>query len=177
MPTQPVFKPLIAALALTLVGCATNPPGNDGQQPRAKREHWQPKPEVYESYTVNQPDPVQVQVGRYSFIPAKPAPEQLNPLLTVIDVEIPGTIVTVADTAKYLLQFSGYHLTPTARPSLFEQTLLKSPIPDVHRHFQQVVLRDALVALGGNGFRLLVDPVNRLVAYERNPNYPGWEAP
>ena len=114
-----------------------------------------------------------MQTGRYSYIPAKPRVEQLNPLLAVIDVRIPDTILTVKDSAQYLLQFSGYQLSEVVSHEAHATALLRHNIPEVHRHFEQVILLDALLALGGNGYRLLVDPVNRLVAYERDPKYPG----
>jgi conjugative transfer region protein (TIGR03748 family) len=95
-------------------------------------------------------------------------------LLTVIDVHIPDGVNMVKDSTQYLLQFSGYQLSQTVKPESHVIALLSRNIPEVHRHFEQVVLRDALLALCGNGYRLLVDPVDRMVAYERDPKYPGW---
>jgi conjugative transfer region protein (TIGR03748 family) len=168
----------VPLLGLLLGGCAVQPPlATKDPQYLAKRKPsaaWAPRPEVYENQPLARLDPVQVQTGRYSFIPAKPRAEQLNPLLAVIDVQIPDTIVTVKDSAQYLLQYSGYQLSQTAGHEPHAAALLRHNIPEVHRHFEQVVLRDALLALGGNGYRLLVDPVNRMVAYERDPKYPGW---
>jgi conjugative transfer region protein (TIGR03748 family) len=168
----------VSLLGLLLSSCAVQPPlaTKDPQYltQRNKSAAWAPRPEVYENQPPSRPDPVQVQTGRYSFIPAKPRVEQLNPLLAVIDVQIPDTILTVKDSAQYLLQFSGYQLSQTVGHEAHVTALLHHNIPEVHRHFEQVVLRDALLALGGNGYRLLVDPVNRMVAYERDPKYPGW---
>ena len=166
-------------LSLMLTACAQQPITVTDKHNQAKRgatDYWEPRPEVYENQPVSMQDPVLVQTGRYSYLPAKPRPEQLNPLLAVIDVHIPDGINTVKDSTQYLLQFSGYQLSQTIKPESHVIALLSRNIPEVHRHFEQVVLRDALLALCGNGYRLLVDPVNRLVAYERNPKYPGWTA-
>ena len=165
-------------IATLLSGCSVQPPvATKNPQYSAKRNApgpWDPRPEVYENHPISRLDPVQVQTGRYSYIPAKPRVEQLNPLLAVIDVQIPDTILTVKDSAQYLLQFSGYQLSQTVSHEPHVTALLRHNIPEVHRHFEQVLLRDALLALGGNGYRLLVDPVKRLVAFERDPKYPGW---
>jgi len=173
-----LFSLTSAVLGLLLSSCAIQPsaPTKDKQNltNRNKPEVWDTRPEVYENQPQSRRDPVLVQTGRYSYIPAKPRAEQLNPLLTVIDVQIPDNILTVKDSAQYLLQYSGYQLSQTVSPEPHVSALLQRNIPEVHRHFEQVVLRDALLALGGNGYRLLVDPVNRMVAYERDPNYPGW---
>ncbi len=170
---------LIPALfGFVLISCAVQPPAptKDAQYStkRHKPEAWDPRPEVYENLPPSRLDPVLVQTGRYSYIPVKPRAEQLNPLLAVIDVQIPDNILTVKDSAQYLLQYSGYQLSQTVGYEPHLSALLRRNIPEVHRHFEQVVLRDALLALGGNGYRLLVDPVNRMVAYERDPKYPGW---
>ena len=169
---------IVTLLGLLLTGCAGQPPvATKNPQYLTERnasKAWDPRPEVYENHPISRLDPVLVQTGRYSYIPAKPRVEQLNPLLAVIDVQIPDTILTVKDSAHYLLQFSGYHLSQTVNQEAHVTALLRQRIPEVHRHFEQVLLRDALLALGGNGYRLLVDPVNRLVAYERDPKYPGW---
>ena len=165
-------------IAMSLTSCALQSPADSKDPKTASQGHqhrnWSPRPEVYENQAIAQLDPVKVQTGRYSYLPAKPRIEQLNPLLAVIDVQIPDTILTLKDSAQYLLQFSGYQLSQTARHDAHVTALLQHPILEVHRHFDQVILRDALLALGGSGYRLLVDPVNRLVAYERDPHYPGW---
>ena len=169
---------LLLAIALALTSCVVQPPADNIEptttRQRQKDKNWSPKPEVYENQPPSKLDPVLVQTGRYSYLPAKPKVEQLNPLLAVIDVHIPDTIVTVKDSAQYLLQFSGYQLTQAISHERHVAALLQHPIPEVHRHFEQVILRDAILALGGSGYRLLVDPINRLVAYERDPKYPGW---
>ena len=165
-------------IATLLSSCAVHPPvaTKDPQYPTQRKdsEAWDPRPEVYVNQPISRLDPVLVQTGRYSYIPAKPRVEQLNPLLAVIDVRIPDTILTVKDSAQYLLQLSGYQLSQTLSHEAHVTALLRHHSPEVHRHFEQVILRDALLALGGNGYRLLVNPVNRMVAFERDPKYPGW---
>lgn len=114
---------------------------------------------------------VSLQTGRYTYVPVKPRLDQLNPLLTIIDVHIPKDIITVHDSAQYLLQFSGYQLSHTMPVNAQVSSLEQQWIPEAHRHFSNVILRDALITLAGRGYRLLVDPIKRVVAYERDPDY------
>jgi conjugative transfer region protein (TIGR03748 family) len=177
---NPVVVPTLV-VSLLLTACAQDPATISDKSAAVRRsaaDTWQARPEVYENKPISDlREPVDIQTGRYTYLSAKPLPEQINPLLTLIDVLIPEGINTVSASATYLLQFSGYQLSQTVQPEPQVLALLRRTIPEVHRHFEQVVLRDALLALCGNGFRLVVDPVNRSLAFERDPNYAGWTAP
>jgi len=176
LPTRPHPALPLMLVCLTLSACA-HQPGSSTAGPAAT-ESSEPSQASVEIYTypslANRPELIRLQIGRYAYISAKPSPEQITPLLAIIDVQVPDTIHTVSDTANYLLQFSGYQLgSSTTEPEVL--ALLRRNIPAVHRRFQQVVLRDALLALGGNGFRLIVDPVHRWVAYQRDPKFSHWQ--
>ncbi len=171
----PLWTYALSAASL-ISGCAHKPKTPDvaPSETSAREAGGHPKPEIYTNPPLTQlSSQVHLQTGRYAFVPAKPKPEQLNPLLTLIDVQIPESISTVKDSAQYLLQFSGYQLTQLTVPDADVSGLLRRTIPEVHRHFEAVILRDALLALAGNGYRLMVDPVHRAVAYARDPAYPG----
>lgn len=124
-----------------------------------------------ENRMVKTVEPVQLQTGRYSYIPAKPLAEQVNPLLVVIDVRVPPDFTTVEDVAGYLLTRSGYRLAAASAQGLKVRQMLHQSIPEVQRHLGPMTLQDALLTLGGPAFRLLVDPVHRLVAYDLSPQY------
>lgn len=129
----------------------------------------------FESRLMDTPqEPIAVQTGRYSYVAAVPTPEQVNPLLVVIDVHLPVGVDTISNAAEYLLVRSGYHLAEYPSHSAKARGLFEKHIPDVQRHLGPMTLRDALLTLGGPAFRLLVDPVNRLVAYDVSPKF---EAP
>ena len=162
-----------ALLIALLSACAQLPKtvANHKSNPNTVNNTQQPRLEVYDNHRVTPQPPVHLQIGRYTYLAAKPKPEQLNPLLTLIDVQLPDYINTVGESVNYLLQASGYQFNPAIRPDADAVALLNHTLPDVHRHFEHVQLRDALLALCGSGFRLLVDPVHRLVAFERDPNW------
>lgn len=107
-----------------------------------------------------------VQVGRYSLLAATPTEAQANLLATTITVSFPSRIVTVGEAVQYLLQRSGYRLATA--PVLAPETtdLLALPLPAVHRHLGPVTLMQGLETLVGPAFRLVQDPVHRLVSFE-----------
>ncbi len=171
---------ILPLISLLMTGCAHQAPE---QQTALDLTHPPsapvpaPRSEIYEPPPATVPDPIRLRTGRYTYLAAKPRPEQINPLLTLINVHIPEELSTVSEAVNYLLQFSGYQLKPTLPFETRPNRLLDRRIPEVHRHFEQVILRDALLALCGHGYRLRVDPVNRLVGYEHDPKFSEGTAP
>ena len=108
----------------------------------------------------------EVQVGRYSTLPAMPIIAQADLLATTITLSFPARIVTVGEAVQYLLQRSGYRLAtaPVTTPETAD--LLTLPLPAVHRHLGPITLVQALETLVGPAFRLIHDPVHRLVSFE-----------
>lgn len=107
-----------------------------------------------------------VQVGRYSLLSATPTEAQANLLATTITVSFPERIMTVGEAVLYLLQRSGYRLVTAPATGPDTADLLTLPLPAVHRHLGPVTLTQALETLVGPAFRLIHDPVHRLVSFE-----------
>jgi type IV pili sensor histidine kinase/response regulator len=109
----------------------------------------------------------EVQVGRYATVRAVPTVEQADLLAAQVMLRLPASIATVGQAVEYLLQSSGYRLAPqdTAEPS--RTTLLTLPLPEPHRVLGPMPLQIALETLVGPAFRLVEDPVHRLVSFER----------
>lgn len=107
-----------------------------------------------------------IQVGRYSLLAATATDAQANLLATTITVSFPARIVTVGEAVQYLLQRSGYRLANESRISPETAELLILPLPAVHRHLGPITLTQALETLVGPAFRLIHDPVHRLVSFE-----------
>ena len=106
-------------------------------------------------------------MGRYATVRALPTQEQIQLLSIFVDVAFPASVITVGQAVEYLLQPSGYRLAPqdTAEPS--RATLLNLPLPEPHRVLGPMPLKTALETLAGPAFRLVEDPVHRLVSFER----------
>lgn len=108
----------------------------------------------------------EVQVGRYSTLPAMPTIAQADLLATTITLTFPVRIVTVGEAVQYLLQRSGYSLATAPVIKTETADLLALPLPSVHRHLGPITLAQALEMLVGPAFRLIHDPVHRLVSFE-----------
>ena len=108
-----------------------------------------------------------VQVGRYASLIAAPSQAQTNLLSKMATVKFPSRVKTVGGAMQHLLRGSGYRLagTSAADPARFD--LLNLPLPTAHRSLGPMPLHEALKTLGGPAFRLVEDPLHRLVSFER----------
>ena len=104
-------------------------------------------------------------VARYTTTPAEPTQEQKQILETEVTVTFLEQHKTVGDAIRYVLEPNGYRLADVqSRPEMI--TLLKLPLPLAHRSLGPMALRDLLETLAGPAWRLIEDPVARLVAFE-----------
>ena len=86
-------------------------------------------------------------------------------------IMFPVDVVTVGDALATALYSSGYRLAATEEADASRDILMPLPLPDAHRRLGPMPLRLALQTLAGPAWRLLEDPVYRLVAFERCPNF------
>jgi len=108
----------------------------------------------------------EVQVGRYSVLRGLPTAAQADLLSTTITIRFPERIQTIGEAVRYLLQRSGYRLTDQHAVNSVTAGLLGLPLPAVHRNLGPITLQQALETLAGPVFRLVQDPVHRLIAFE-----------
>lgn len=107
-----------------------------------------------------------VQVGRYQSMAAGPEAVQVDLLSAVITHQFDEDIRTVGEAVEDLLEGSGYRLLSAKLAETFRVHLFALPLPDVQRQLGPITRRDALELLSGEAFRLVVDPVYRLVSFE-----------
>ena len=110
---------------------------------------------------------LELQVGRYATMAGLPTAEQTELLSAIVNVAFPASVVTVGQAVRYLLQPSGYRLSPQGTTEPVRETLLNLPLPEPHRMLGPMPLKTALETLAGPAFRLVEDPVHRLVSFER----------
>ena len=109
----------------------------------------------------------EVQVGRYATVATIPTEVQVRLLSAIVRVEFPGSVTRVGQAVEHLLQPSGYRLSPQHAAERTRQSLLNLPLPEPHRTLGPMPLKTALETLVGPAFRLVEDPVQRLVSFER----------
>jgi len=108
-----------------------------------------------------------IQVGRYSLFAATPTEAQADPLQATITVQFPDAVRTVGDAMQHVLRHSGYRLAGSEATGSASAYLMALPLPAVHQSLGPMPLKRALDTLAGPAFRLVEDPVHRLVTFER----------
>ncbi len=107
-----------------------------------------------------------IQIGRYQSMAAGPEAVQLDLLSAVITHQFDKDIRTVGEAVEDLLKGSGYRLLSAQLAESYRVHLFALPLPDVQRQLGPITRRDALEIVSGEAFRLVVDPVYRLVSFE-----------
>ena len=108
-----------------------------------------------------------IQVGRYSLFATTPTEAQADPLQATITVQFPESVRTVGEAVRHLLQQSGYRLAGPDAAGPESAYLFALALPAVQRSLGPMPLKRALETLAGPAFRLVEDPVHRLIAFER----------
>lgn len=107
-----------------------------------------------------------VRVGRYQSMAAGPEAVQADLLSAVITHRFDEDIRTVGEAVEDLLEGSGYRLLSAKLAESYRVHLFALPLPEVQRQLGPITRRDALELVSGEAFRLVVDPVYRLVSFE-----------
>lgn len=110
-------------------------------------------------------------VDRYTVLAATPTAAQQDLLGGIARITFPVDVVTVGEALATALDSSGYRLAATEEVDASRDILMPLPLPDAHRSLGPMPLRLALQTLAGPAWRLLEDPVHRLVAFERCPAF------
>jgi type IV pili sensor histidine kinase/response regulator len=108
----------------------------------------------------------EARVARYSEISLSPSEAQRDPLLSPVQTRVPDDLILIGDAVDWLLKPSGYRLASASSENLERAMLLALPLPDVHRSLEGLPVRTALQTLAGPAFRLVEDPVHRLISFE-----------
>ncbi len=111
------------------------------------------------------------QVGRYISVEPVATPVQKDLLSVVVTVDFTDQIQTVGDAMTHILLRSGYRMASLDASDPALPVLLNSPLPLVHRQLGPIRIDNALSALAGPAWDLVIDPVNRLVSFDLLERY------
>ncbi|MEQ8231195.1 MAG: hypothetical protein RKL32_05735, partial [Gammaproteobacteria bacterium] len=117
--------------------------------------------------TISRTDAGETTVGRYSTLRILPTQAQEDLLSVPVAGTLPPSVTRVGEAVERLLAPSGYRLAPAGVGREAQADLVALPLPAAHRTLAPLPLRAALVVLAGPGYRLVEDPVRRLIAFER----------
>lgn len=108
-----------------------------------------------------------LRVARYSVVSPQPHNGQLDLLAHSRAITLPKSITRVGEALTWLLTDAGYRLIEAERLTLDVKALLALPLPQSHRRFDPLPLRQVLRIVIGPSFALIEDPAHRLVSIER----------
>jgi type IV pili sensor histidine kinase/response regulator len=109
----------------------------------------------------------EVTVARYSTVQPAPSLAQRDPLAATVFSVLPASVIRIGEAVETLLGPSGYRLASLLAAEAERAELLDLPLPEAHRTLGPLPLRTALAILAGPAFRLVEDPVHRLISFER----------
>lgn len=92
--------------------------------------------------------------------------DQIDILSVNIGIRFPRTIKTTGEAIQFLLKRSGYSMATGENIDPKMKILMSHRLPQIHRKFEHVQLRDALKALAGESWVLVEDPINRLISFD-----------
>lgn len=108
----------------------------------------------------------EARIARYSELLLLPSETQRDPLMSPVLAPVPGELTRVGDAVEWLLGPSGYRLSAATAAASERSMLLALPLPIAHRSVEALPVRTALQTLAGPAFRLVEDPVHRLISFE-----------
>lgn len=107
----------------------------------------------------------ELQLSRYQTVTLQPSDEQIDLMSNIVEIELPAEVKTVGQAISHLLEGSGYRLLSAKLAEPYRVSLFSLPLPEVQRQLGPISLRDALELVSGPAFRLVVEPVYRLVTF------------
>lgn len=118
---------------------------------------------------------VAIQIDRYMAVADQPSLSQRNPLEQILQIHFPKSVNTTNQAIRYLLRYSGYSLASIQKLSKPVREMLDLPLPLVDRKLGPITLRAALEVLAGHAFKLVVDPVHRVISFKLKEQYEHYE--
>jgi len=112
--------------------------------------------------------------GRYTAITAAPTAAQADPLQTLVQLTFPKRVSSTGEALNHLLAGSGYRLASARAADPATVSLQSLPLPQSQRTLGPLLLQDALQTLAGPAYRLITDPVHRLVSFDLAEPYRRW---
>ena len=109
---------------------------------------------------------VEESVGRYTLTQTTATAEQRFPLIQIKTLTIPLSVQTNQHAVDYVLRQTGYRVATNRVRTPEDQLLMRKPLAEVCRNYTNTTLLEMLNSIAGIGFTPVVDPINRLVAFE-----------
>jgi len=110
-----------------------------------------------------------LRTDRYVIRATAAAETQLMPLNQVVSIRFDES--NVRQAIDKVLGVTGYRFLFLSTSSPMLAAMLTKPLAATHRRFKRIRIIQILHALAGPAFLVLIDPANRLVSFELDPDY------
>lgn len=107
-----------------------------------------------------------VSVDRYTLVNPAASAEQKFPIIEVKTISISARVTTNSEAVDIVLTGTGYSQAQTNNRSQADLALMNKPLADINRQFTNMTVHEMLKAIAGVGYAPIIDPINRLVAFE-----------
>ena len=108
----------------------------------------------------------EVSVGRYTIAETQASKVQRFPLIEVRSATVPKTILSNRQAVEYLLMSTGYSQASDSVRTPQDRALMRKHLALSNRDFVNLTVLEMLSIVAGIGYVPIVDPINRLVAFE-----------
>ena len=105
-------------------------------------------------------------IGRYTIAETQASKAQRFPLIEVRTSNIPSTIMTNREAVDFLLMSTGYSQASDSVRTPQDKALMRKHLALSNRDLVNLTILEMLSIVAGIGYVPVVDPINRLVAFE-----------
>ncbi len=105
-------------------------------------------------------------VGRYTIAETQASKVQRFPLIEVRTSNVPPAIMTNREAVDFLLMSTGYSQASDSVRTPQDKALMRKYLALSNREFVNLTILEMLSIVAGIGYVPIVDPINRLVAFE-----------
>ena len=108
----------------------------------------------------------EVSVGRYTLSENEASKAQRFPLIDTRTTSIPATVITNRQAVDFILMQTGYAQASDSVRSMPDKMLMRKAVAKSNRKLVNLTVLEMLNVIAGLGYVPLIDPINRLVAFE-----------
>jgi conjugative transfer region protein (TIGR03748 family) len=109
------------------------------------------------------------QVSRYTFAKEYIPNQQSNLLDQNISIIFNNKVATIDGAITLLLFNSGFRLQAQNHQDQFTKLMLANSLPATQKSIKNATLKQTLLALTGRKFKIVVDPIHRLISFKIKP--------
>lgn len=110
-------------------------------------------------------------ISRYARLATGPTIAQHDLLSAIVEQEFTKDITRVGDALRKLLATQGMTLETPTEAYPYQAVLYLLPLPETHRTLGPMAVGQALELLGGDGFKIALNPITRTVGYRLDPDF------